>query len=68
MKATIILTAFATLILSATTTPASAQNKNDSSEVQRQKQWIELSKTNKNRQLLLALMENWERMQLIQNK
>jgi hypothetical protein len=59
MKTTIIITAFAMLIVSVNTTPASAQNKNDSSEIEKQKQSIELSKTNKNHQLLSSLTGTW---------
>jgi hypothetical protein len=59
MKKTLVITAFTMLILYIPATPASAQNKNDSSAVEKQKQLIELSKTNGNHQLLLHLAGNW---------
>jgi hypothetical protein len=60
MKTTIIISAFAILILSINTTPSSAQNRNDSSEVEKQKQSIELSKTNRNHQLLSEFTGTWD--------
>lgn len=61
MKATALITmTFALLVLAATfVTPAFAQNQKDTSADERQKLMIQLSKTNKNHQLLAGLNGEW---------
>jgi len=61
MKKTIItIKVFTVLVLAIITTPSSAQNQKDSAnKADMQKQQIELSKTNKNHQLLAGLNGKW---------
>ena len=59
IKTSITIKAFTVLVLIVSITPSFAQNQKDSSANERQKELIELSKTNKNHQLLMSLTGNW---------
>jgi hypothetical protein len=57
--ATIISKAFVVLVLAAMATPVFSQNKKDSPADEKQKQFVELSKTNENHKLLAGMTGTW---------